>query len=125
LINPNAIPFLYNAPPGAVILFTSINLGGCFIAFLALLVGGFGVAKIMFVSVRERTNIIGLKKAIRLIFVFPLTFVLSNLLKFNIFLSWGNILLSITLCIILGILSGIIPASIAAKMDPVQAIRSR
>jgi len=108
-----------------VILFTSINLGGCFIAFLALLVGGFGVAKIMFVSVRERTNIIGLKKAIGLIFVFPLTFVLSNLLKFNIFLSRGNILLSITLCIILGILSGIIPASIAAKMDPVQAIRSR
>lgn len=83
-----------------MILFTSINLGGCFIAFLALLVGGFGVAKIMFVSVRERTNIIGLKKAIRLIFVFPLTFVLSNLLKFNIFLFWGNILLSVTLCII-------------------------
>jgi putative ABC transport system permease protein len=131
-------------------LFTNINLGGWFIAFLALLVGGFGVANIMFVSVRERTNIIGLKKAIGakkstillefllesaflcliggaigLIFVFPLTFVLSNLLKFNIFLSWGNILLSITLCIILGILSGIIPASIAAKMDPVQAIRSK
>lgn len=83
-----------------MILFTSINLGGCFIAFLALLVGGFGVAKIMFVSVRERTNIIGLKKAIGLIFVFPLTFVLSNLLKFNIFLFWGNILLSVTLCII-------------------------
>ena len=131
-------------------LFTNINLGGWFIAFLALLVGGFGVANIMFVSVRERTNIIGLKKAIGakkstillefllesaflcliggaigLIFVFPLTFLLSNLLKFNIFLSWGNILLSITLCIILGILSGIIPASIAAKMDPVQAIRSK
>ena len=131
-------------------LFRNINLGGWFIAFLSLLVGGFGVANIMFVSVRERTSIIGLKKAIGakkstiltefllesaflcliggmigLLFVFPITFVLSNLLKFNIFLSWGNILLSFILCIILGVLSGIIPASIAAKMDPVEAIRSK
>jgi putative ABC transport system permease protein len=131
-------------------LFRNINLGGWFIAFLSLLVGGFGVANIMFVSVRERTPIIGLKKAIGakrstimtefllesaflcliggcigLLLVFPMTFLLTSLLKFNIFLSWGNILLSVILCIILGVLSGIIPASIASKMDPVQAIRSK
>jgi putative ABC transport system permease protein len=131
-------------------LFSNINLGGWFIAFLALLVGGFGVANIMFVSVRERTPIIGLKKAIGakkstimmefllesaflcliggligLTLVFPMTFLLTNLLSFNIYLSWGNIALTIVLCIILGILSGIIPASIAAKMDPVEAIRSK
>jgi putative ABC transport system permease protein len=131
-------------------LFANINMGGWFIAFLSLLVGGFGVANIMFVSVRERTPIIGLKKAIGakrstilgefllesaflcliggaigLLLVLPMTFILTNVLKFNIFLSWGNILLSVFLCVILGILAGIIPASIAAKMDPVEAIRSK
>ena len=131
-------------------LFNQISLGGWFIAFLALLVGGFGVANIMFVTVRERTNIIGLKKAlgakkktilgefllesaflciigglIGLSLVIPMTFILTNLMKFNISLSWGNILLTIVLCVILGILSGIIPASIAARMDPVTAMRSK
>jgi putative ABC transport system permease protein len=131
-------------------LFANINLGGWFIAFLSLLVGGFGVANIMFVSVRERTPIIGLKKAIGakksaimgefllesaflciiggtigLLLVFPMTFVLTNVLNFNIYLSWGNILLTVLLCVVLGILAGIIPASIASKMDPVVAIRSK
>jgi putative ABC transport system permease protein len=131
-------------------LFANINMGGWFIAFLSLLVGGFGIANIMFVSVRERTPIIGLKKAIGakkstilgefllesaflciiggligLMLVFPMTFVLTNVLKFNIYLSWANILLTVFLCITIGILAGIIPASIAAKMDPVEAIRSK
>ena len=131
-------------------LFANINLGGWFIAILSLIVGGFGVANIMFVTVRERTPIIGLKKAIGakrstilgefllesaflciiggmigIILVIPLTFILSNVLHFNIFISWGNFALSIFLCILIGIISGILPASAAAKMDPVNAIRSR
>ncbi|MEY3435781.1 MAG: hypothetical protein RL335_237, partial [Bacteroidota bacterium] len=131
-------------------LFANINLGGWFIAILSLIVGGFGVANIMFVTVRERTPIIGLKKAIGakrstilgefllesaflciiggligLLLVIPLTFILSSVLKFNIYLSWSNFALSIFLCILIGIVSGILPASAAAKMDPVNAIRSR
>lgn len=131
-------------------LFANINLGGWFIAILSLIVGGFGVANIMFVTVRERTPIIGLKKAIGakqstilfefllesaflciiggligLLMVLPVTLVLSKVMKFSIYLSWGNFALSIILCIVLGILSGIIPASVAAKMDPVNAIRSK
>jgi putative ABC transport system permease protein len=54
-----------------------------------------------------------------------MTFVLSNVLNFNISLSWGNIILTVVLCVFLGILAGIIPASIASKMDPVVAIRSK
>lgn len=129
--------------------FDKVNLGGWFIAFLSLLVGGFGIANIMFVSVRERTPIIGLKKAIGakrstiltefllesaflciiggifgLILVFPLTIILSKTMNFSVTLSLSNILLSFILCFSLGMISGIIPASIAAKMNPVDAIRS-
>jgi putative ABC transport system permease protein len=130
--------------------FGQVSLGGWFIALLSLIVGGFGVANIMFVSVRERTSIIGLKKAIGakrrtilfefllesaflciiggligVMLVWPMTLILSNVFKFDISLSWNNIALSIIICVILGVLSGIIPASIAAKMNPVVAIRSK
>src|SRR5690606_24455914 len=46
------------------LLFGTINIVGWVIAGFSLLVGGFGIANIMFVTVRERTKIIGLKKAI-------------------------------------------------------------
>ena len=45
-------------------IFIAINIGGWIIGGFSILVGGFGIANIMFVSVRERTNIIGIQKAL-------------------------------------------------------------
>ncbi len=130
--------------------FASVNLGGWAIAGLSLIVGAFGVANIMFVTVRERTSQIGLKKALGaksktiltefliesaflcvigglmgLLLVWILTKALGTVLPFPIFIAPNIIFLAMSICIILGILSGIIPAAIAAKMDPVVAIRTK
>ncbi len=131
-------------------VFGAINQGGWAIAGLSLLVGAFGVANIMFVTVRERTSQIGLKKAIGaksstilyefllesaflciigglvgLFLVWLLTIALGAVLPFPIFIAPGIVFLALSICIILGVISGIIPASIAAKMNPVEAIRSK
>ena len=130
--------------------FVSINIGGWAIAALSLIVGMFGVANIMFVTVKERTGQIGLKKAIGakssviltefllesaflciiggmigLLLVFALTKIVTIVYKFPIFISTSNMLLAIGICIIVGVLAGIIPASQAARMNPVVAIRSK
>lgn len=130
-------------------IFASVNLGGWAIAALSLIVGMFGVANIMFVTVKERTAQIGLKKAIGaksrtilteflmesaflcivggligLLLVFILTKIISSMLDFPIFISTANMLLAIGICIIVGVLAGIVPASQAAKLNPVVAIRS-
>jgi putative ABC transport system permease protein len=131
-------------------LFGGINTGGWAIAGLSLIVGMFGVANIMFVTVRERTSQIGLKKAIGakrstilveflmesaflciiggaigILLVFILTQIVSHMFDFPIFISIGIMSLAVSICIVIGILAGIIPASIAARMDPVVAIRSK
>ena len=130
--------------------FGSVNQGGWAIAGLSLLVGAFGVANIMFVTVRERTSQIGLKKAIGaksstilyefllesaflcivgglvgLFLVWLLTLALSSVLPFPITIAPNIIFMALSLCIVLGVISGIIPARIAAKMNPVEAIRSK
>lgn len=130
--------------------FVSLNIGGWAIAALSLIVGMFGVANIMFVSVRERTSQIGLKKAvgaknrvilaefllesaflciigglIGLTLVFLLTQVLTKALHFPVFISTSNMALAIIICIIVGVMAGFIPARQAARMDPVAAIRSK
>lgn len=131
-------------------LFANVNLGGWMIGLLSLIVGAFGIANIMFVTVRERTPIIGLKKAIGakkrtilmefllesamicfiggfigVVLVVLMAQLLTSLFDFPVFVS-GNILtLAIGICITIGMLAGIIPAVIAAKMDPVVAIRSK
>jgi putative ABC transport system permease protein len=131
-------------------VFGAINQGGWAIAGLSLLVGAFGVANIMFVTVRERTSQIGLKKAIGaksstilyefllesaflciigglvgLMLVWLLTMALGAVLPFPIFIAPSIVILALSICIILGMISGIIPASIAAKMNPVEAIRTK
>jgi len=130
--------------------FGQVSMGGWAIAVLSLIVGAFGVANIMFVTVRERTSQIGLKKAlgakkrtiltefllesaflciigglIGLGLVWILTLVLGAFLPFPLFIAPNIIFLALGICVVLGIGSGIIPASIAAKLDPVVAIRSK
>ncbi|MFM7710670.1 MAG: ABC transporter permease, partial [Ferruginibacter sp.] len=130
--------------------FVTINIVGSIIGGISLIVGMFGIANIMFVTVKERTSIIGLKKAlgarkqtilaeflleasllcligglIGLVFVYLLTLILSGPLEFPVFLSSSMIVNAILLCVFIGILSGIIPASRAASLDPVKAIRSQ
>jgi putative ABC transport system permease protein len=130
-------------------IFTGLNIGGWVIAALSLLVGMFGVANIMFVTVRERTSQIGLKKAIGakrgvimtefllesaflciiggligLIAVFLLTFAISSAVGFKVFIPFNIIVLAVSICLFTGVVAGIIPAFIAARMNPVVAIRS-
>lgn len=131
-------------------IFKYVNQGGWAIAALSLIVGMFGVANIMFVTVRERTSQIGLKKAIGakkhmiltefllesaflcilggllgLAGVFILTLIAGAAAGFAITISPSILILAISICVIVGIMAGIIPASIAARMDPVVAIRSK
>ncbi|BAV04410.1 putative ABC transport system permease protein [Filimonas lacunae] len=130
--------------------FGTVNIGGWAIAGLSLIVGAFGVANIMFVTVKERTSQIGLKKAIGakktiilseflmesaflcllggvigLILVWLLAAGLSTVLPFPIIIAPGVIILAFSICLILGVAAGIIPALMAARMNPVEAIRSK
>jgi putative ABC transport system permease protein len=130
-------------------IFSGMNIGGWAIAALSLIVGMFGVANIMFVTVRERTSQIGLKKAIGakrgvilmefllesaflciiggmigLVAVFVLTLVFSSVVGFHVFIPLNIIVLAVFICLFTGVSAGIIPAFVAARMDPVVAIRS-
>lgn len=131
-------------------IFAGMTIGGLAITILSFAVGIFGVANIMFVTVRERTAMIGLKKAIGakrrtillefliesaflcllggligIIMVFILTFLLTAIFHFTVSISVGLFSGAVAFCIFTGVLAGFIPARIAAKMDPVVAIRSK
>lgn len=135
-------------------LFSILNLVGILIGIFSIIVGAFGVANIMFVSVKERTAQIGIKKALGA----PRGFILSEFLiesillcivggllglsfvyiifqlvnwamaqndvSFKLILSIQNILIGLIISISIGIISGFIPALRASKLKPVEAMRS-
>ena len=128
-------------------VFSIINIGGWFIGGFAILVGGFGIANIMFVSVRERTNIIGIQKALGakrffilqqflvesvllsilggilgIIMIFIGTLIINYLFELNMYLTLANILLALFISSVIGVVAGYAPAYAAAKMNPVDAM---
>ena len=129
-------------------LFGVIALVGWIIGGFSLIVGGFGIANIMFVSVRERTNIIGIQKSlgaknffvliqflfeavflsllgglVGLLLVFAGTFLGSSILGFEIVLTMNKIIIGVGTSFFIGVVAGYIPALMASRLDPVEAMR--
>ncbi len=143
--------FALNRPEAIMNLISGVfdvfSIGGWIIGGFSILVGGFGIANIMFVSVKERTSIIGLQKSLGaknyfilfqflfesiflsligglagLLLVYLITFIPLGSLE--VVLSVKNIVLGIGVSSVIGIAAGIVPAAMAARLDPVAAIRS-
>jgi len=129
-------------------IFDAVSIAGAIIGSFSILVGGFGIANIMFVSVNERTNQIGIQKSLGarnsfilnqflfeaiflsliggiagLLLVSLLTFIPASV--FEIVITPQNIATGLGLSIAIGLISGIAPALSAARMNPVEAIRSK
>lgn len=130
-------------------LFGIVNKAGFIIGLFSMLVGGFGIANIMFVSVKERTNIIGIQKSlgaknyfillqfliesivlcllgglVGLLLVYFLTFGVKAALDVQVILDVKNIAKGLGFSLGIGVISGIIPAYSASQLDPVEAIRT-
>jgi len=127
-----------------------MNIMGLIISGFSLLVGGFGIANIMFVSVKERTSLIGIQKSlgaknrfilfqflfeavilaiigglIGLILVYFVSIIASQFTgDFEFILSPWNMFIGTSISAIIGLISGILPAISASKLDPVEAIRT-
>ena len=130
-------------------LFKVISLAGWIIGGFSILVGGFGIANIMFVSVKERTGLIGIQKSVGaksyfillqflfeaiilcliggcvgLFIIFIGTVIVSSVIDMKIYLTLNNIILGLNVSMIIGLISGFLPAFMASRLNPVDAIRS-
>jgi putative ABC transport system permease protein len=140
----NKTEFIQNAIGS---IFDVISVAGWVIGGFSILVGGFGIANIMFVSVRERTNIIGIQKSLGaknyfILFQFLFEAICLSLIggstgiflvymlsfmplgSLELILSLKNIILGLGVSSAIGVVAGIVPATLAARMDPVEAIRT-
>ncbi len=130
-------------------IFSVLTIAGLFIGGFSILVGGFGIANIMFVSVRERTGEIGIQKSlgarnnfilfqflwesvflciigglVGLGLVYLVITAADNAIDFDFRLSTANIILGIVISVFIGIVSGFVPALTASRLKPVDAIRA-
>jgi putative ABC transport system permease protein len=130
-------------------VFSTIDMAGIFIGGFSILVGGFGIANIMFVSVKERTKLIGIQKSlgaknyfilyqflyeavilsliggiVGLILVYTGTVLATRLVDMEFTMSFNNVASGLVISVIVGLLSGIIPALAASRLNPVEAINS-
>lgn len=130
-------------------IFSSLNMAGAIIGGFSILVGGFGIANIMFVSVKERTSQIGIQKSlgaknyfilmqflfeaivlcligglIGLSIIYFLAMFVSHAFDYPLSLTGHNIMLGLFISALIGLVSGFIPAYSASQLDPVEAIRA-
>jgi len=130
-------------------LFVMMNVAGTIIGGFSILVGGFGIANIMFVSVKERTHLIGIEKSLGaknwfilleflteavflslmggiagLTIVWLLTVMASEVFDVQLYLTAGNMFKGIAISVVIGLVAGIIPAYMASRLSPVEAIRA-